>query len=67
MSRSKPSESFPINSIRSCSWNEEVTKRVLNEQGAEAILQLPFRRSNVEDIPFWNPNPKGWYLTKKCI
>ena len=42
-------------------WNEEMIRYVFENEYAEAILQIPLRRTNNEDTPCWFPNPKGMF------
>ena len=39
---------------------------MFDETDAEAILQIPLRRSNNEDSPFWIPDPKGLFTVKNA-
>ena len=47
-------------------WNKELVRSMFDETDVEAILQIPLRRSNNEDFPFWIPNRKGLFTVKNA-
>ena len=49
------------------SWNEDLIRGIFDEEDGEAILQIPLRRSQNKDFPFWNPDSRESFLRRMHI
>ena len=47
-------------------WNEALITEVFNVDDMEAILCIPLRITQFEDVPFWKPDPKRIFYVKSA-